>query len=64
MEPEEPEVQGEREGIVEKVREEVELAKEGEVEETPLIVLGGLSVVLGVLVGVVIAVGLLVWWLA
>jgi hypothetical protein len=64
MEPERRHPGGQPEGVVEKVKEEIEAAKVGEAEETPLVVLGGLSIVLGAIVGVVILAGLLVWWLA
>jgi hypothetical protein len=62
MEPEHEESGGG--GLVEKAKEEIEAAKVGEAEETPLVVLGGLSIVLGAIVGIAILAGLLVWWLA
>jgi len=63
MEPERRDAENEP-GVVEKAQEEAELAKTGEAEHTPLVALGGLTVVLGLVVGAVIVVGLLVWWLA
>ena len=55
---------GDDESVGEKAHEEVELVREGEAEHTPLALIGGLTVGLAVVVGVVILAGLLLWWLA
>jgi hypothetical protein len=51
-------------GIVDKTEHELELAREGKAEHTPFVALGGLSVVIGIVVGLVVVIALLVWWLA
>jgi hypothetical protein len=46
------------------LKDEAEAAAAGRAEHTPFALLGGLTVAIGLIVGVVIAAGLLVWWLA
>jgi hypothetical protein len=49
---------------VEPLKDEAQAAKEGEAEHTPLTLMGGVAVIVGIVAGLVVLIALLVWWLA
>lgn len=46
---------------MEPLKDEAEAAKEGEAEHTPLTLMGGVAVVVGIVAGLLILAALLVW---
>lgn len=60
----EPEDKGVVEAAAEKPRELAEEAARGRSERTPLIALTGVTIAVGVVVGIVLALAFFVYWLA